>query len=80
MGRAGNVSGVLRPASSLNSSLKPTKGRGGKSGQERLSTPAEDTAPCSCENRTQEVGGSNPPSSIDSNLLQTGTIAFGALV
>ena len=27
--------------------------------------------------RTQEVGGSNPPSSIDSNLLQTGTFAFG---
>jgi hypothetical protein len=30
--------------------------------------------------RTQEVGGSNPPSSIDSNLLQTRRFAFRALV
>jgi hypothetical protein len=28
--------------------------------------------------RTQEVGGSNSPSSIDSNLLQIGTFAFDA--
>jgi hypothetical protein len=27
--------------------------------------------------RTQEVGGSNTPSFIDSNLLQTGAFAFG---
>jgi hypothetical protein len=30
--------------------------------------------------RTQEVGGSNPPSSIASNVLQMRTIALGAPV
>jgi hypothetical protein len=38
------------------------------------------TAPTEPLHRTQEVGGSNPPSSIESNALQTRAFAFRPLV